>query len=108
MTARINPGDLCLIVGSNPGREENIGATVTVTDVVPEWVEAEKAWQFEGASRPLKIGREGEGREVISYHYVSNSADHPEYYTYLMDKHLMPIHPDADVMTQETIERLSI
>lgn len=93
MKTRCKLGDRCIIVGEIPGCEENIGAILTVSNFIDD----EIAWEFEAASRPLKMHGPG---GIDDIEYLTSSRESKEYVdcdVYIYDKHLVPIQEEKEI-----------
>ncbi|CAN7326370.1 hypothetical protein LJR084_001892 [Variovorax sp. LjRoot84] len=87
------PNDICVVVGEVPGCECNIGAQVRVTRRIP--FGGADAWEFEEASRPLKMIPD-DGRPLVEW-VRGSSEGIPRGRLYgFYDRHLLPIRAPGD------------
>lgn len=85
---RCEPGDICIVVADVPGCEANIGAQLRVVRLMP-FVDV-NAWEFEDASRPLKmVPEDGEGGEYWTRSTAEGIGDGR--YGGFLDRHLIPV-----------------
>lgn len=91
---RCSPGDMCVIVGEDPGCEENIGALLTVIE--PYGPTRPTAWTFKDASRLVKVIDDEDGGRTP--YYVTRSDERPDGLCSIDDRFLVPIRglPDAE------------
>jgi hypothetical protein len=95
---RCKPGQVCIIIGESAGCEANIGALLTVVELL-QLPDIDPVWTFIDASRPLVTA-------MYNNTCISSSFDIPEDTCYIFDHHLLPI--EADPSSLEIYENLEL
>jgi hypothetical protein len=95
---RCKPDQRCLVIGDVRSCECNVGATVTVVEVIPPPGPMRPAWVFKDASRPLKMvdldrhGHPVPGTESYATATYNGGSDA---LPLIFDHHLMPLQGDG-------------
>ena len=93
-TTRCLPGDRCVIISDQPGCECNIGARVTVTQLVPVPAGSPlpPAWLFKDASRPLlAVDVDSDGKVIAgSEGWTTGDPRADQESPILLDEQLVP------------------